>query len=304
MKYKIGVGITSRNRINILKTCLKHFRKNTEFIDKLVIIDDQSDEPISLDWSEFPYVTEIFRFNEHQGIPVCKNKCLELLDDCDYIFIFDDDCWPIKTDWEKLYIDTYLRSGNHHFSFTWTHKKNGTIGYKLVCSHKATVKKLIISEKSESDSVNISDTITDDEIDSIRSRMIEEMNIRVGFQYYRIEDSFKVIEETWWKINQFEETNGVMMFFTKRCIETAGGWDTNFRLYGCEHTELSERIANMNLCKWKHLDVQGSDRYFEALDRNTDHISAIREFEKKKHEKYNNDLLKSERMCARFKPYK
>ena len=39
-----------------------------------------------------------------QGISEAKNACLALLDDCDDIFLFDDDCYPKWYGWEDPYM--------------------------------------------------------------------------------------------------------------------------------------------------------------------------------------------------------
>lgn len=53
-----------------------------------------------------------------KGIAKAKNMCLALLDDCEYIFLFDDDCWPIADTW---YLD-YITSGENHLSYTFGRK--------------------------------------------------------------------------------------------------------------------------------------------------------------------------------------
>src|SRR5690606_33114635 len=64
---------------------------------KLVVVDDASKEPVA----EADY-----RFEENAGIARAKNKCLELLDGCEHIFLFDDDCYPKVPGWEKPYIQS------------------------------------------------------------------------------------------------------------------------------------------------------------------------------------------------------
>jgi hypothetical protein len=49
------------------------------------------------------------------GVAYQKNKCLEALKECDYVFLFDDDCFPIEDGWVDAYISEYIRTGNHHF---------------------------------------------------------------------------------------------------------------------------------------------------------------------------------------------
>jgi len=60
----------------------------------------------------------VFSYNSDQTtIAKDKNKLIkELYDDgCDYIFIFDDDCFPIKEGWEQFFIDASIHTGCQHF---------------------------------------------------------------------------------------------------------------------------------------------------------------------------------------------
>lgn len=96
-KLSIGIGITTRNR---KLTFLKSYIKIIEFLPpgaKVVVVDDASD---------FPYVIANHRFEQNVGIARAKNKCLELLDDCEHIFLFDDDTYPRSRDWWKPYVES------------------------------------------------------------------------------------------------------------------------------------------------------------------------------------------------------
>lgn len=103
---KIGIGITTRNRRQSAEKSIIEIRKFAPKGAKLVIVDDASDEP---------FRSATYRFPFQVGIARAKNKCLELLDDCDYLFLFDDDCYPIKNGWAEAYIST----GLHHASFNF-----------------------------------------------------------------------------------------------------------------------------------------------------------------------------------------
>jgi len=68
-----------------------------------------------------------------KGIAKAKNMCLALLDDCEHIFLADDDTFPVVDNWYEHYID----SGEPHLSFTFGRKvikeSNGLIEYELPC---------------------------------------------------------------------------------------------------------------------------------------------------------------------------
>lgn len=94
---RVGVGVTTHNRRESLAEALGYIRKYLPPGAKLVVVDDASTVPAP---------NADFRFERNVGIAVAKNKCLELLDGCDHIFLFDDDCWPICADWWKPYVES------------------------------------------------------------------------------------------------------------------------------------------------------------------------------------------------------
>lgn len=90
---KIGVGITTCERPELLKKTLAQVKKLSP--DAKVFVNDDTEK--------------------REGIAKAKNNCLAALDDCDYIFLLDDDCYPIKKGWERLFIDHAIRTKNNHF---------------------------------------------------------------------------------------------------------------------------------------------------------------------------------------------
>jgi len=90
----LGIGVTSYNRPDHLNLCLEQIRKHTpEFAIYIAM-----DEP-------------------RQGIAYRKNECLENLKECDYVVLFDDDCFPIKDGWQDFLIDAHKRTNEHHFLY-------------------------------------------------------------------------------------------------------------------------------------------------------------------------------------------
>ncbi len=108
----IGLAISTHNRYEVFKKTLAEIKKYTPKNFKLVIVDDASDEPVK---------EATFRFETNVGIAKTKNKCLELLDDCEHIFLFDDDCYPICKDWWKPYVE----SSEPHLCYTFVRYRNG-----------------------------------------------------------------------------------------------------------------------------------------------------------------------------------
>lgn len=102
----IGIAYTIHNRnemaINSVLECYRQTRLQT----KIVIVDDASDIPIP---------GADYRFDQNVGIATAKNKCLELLEGCEHIFLFDDDIYPTQNYWWESYTD----SGFNHMCFTF-----------------------------------------------------------------------------------------------------------------------------------------------------------------------------------------
>jgi glycosyltransferase involved in cell wall biosynthesis len=93
---RIGVGITTHGRRAVFERTLTEIRRRTPGA-KIVVVDDASDTPV-------PEAS--FRFEVNVGIARAKNKCLELLADCEHIFLFDDDAYPLVDDWWRPYVES------------------------------------------------------------------------------------------------------------------------------------------------------------------------------------------------------
>jgi len=90
---KIGVGVITYNRPKHLELWLKQYALYKSDSMSLYIADDNKDR---------------------RGIAYRTNEVINHFKDCDHIFIFNDDCFPIKKGWENIYIDTGL---NHLLYF-------------------------------------------------------------------------------------------------------------------------------------------------------------------------------------------
>ncbi len=109
---KIGIGITSHNRQALCASTLATIQRLTPGA-KVVVVDDASQPRVRIPGAS------IYRFESNVGIARAKNKCLELLADCDHIFLFDDDTYPAQPGW---YIP-YVASKEHHLMYlfeTWS----------------------------------------------------------------------------------------------------------------------------------------------------------------------------------------
>lgn len=91
-----GIGVTSYMRPDHIELFEKQIEKYTsKGVDLYIAYDDI----------------------ERKGIAHRKNECLKALQHCDYIFLFDDDCFPIKEGWVDFFIDAHKASGQHHFNY-------------------------------------------------------------------------------------------------------------------------------------------------------------------------------------------
>lgn len=128
---KIGVAITTYNRPNIFR---KNYEKTRELLPNgahLVFVEDNGSVRQS---GKYCHV-----FNKRVGIPAAKNKCIELLMslDCDHLFLFDDDTYPLVTGWHLPYINspfdhmcyTFLQPQFRDFRHKYHELGNGCMMY-------------------------------------------------------------------------------------------------------------------------------------------------------------------------------
>lgn len=113
-KQSIGIGVTTHNRNMLVAGTVAQILATTPNA-KLIVVDDASATPVRL-----PDV-EVYRFESNVGIARAKNKCLELLSDCDHIFLFDDDTYPLQPGWHV----PYVASAEHHLMYLFDKWANG-----------------------------------------------------------------------------------------------------------------------------------------------------------------------------------
>ncbi len=105
---RVGLGITTYNRPECLRKCLEQIRKHTNLDDVILYVATDTDK-------------------DRRGVACRKNECLRALKDCDHIFLFDDDCYPINDGWIDLFIDSGF---NHLLFLNESHKKTEGIIYR------------------------------------------------------------------------------------------------------------------------------------------------------------------------------
>lgn len=94
---KIAICITTHNRYDVFKETYENVKSNLPKDSKLIVVDDCSDTPV-------PEAT--YRFDKNVGVAVVKNKCLELAEGADFIFLLDDDVRILDNSVWQQYIDS------------------------------------------------------------------------------------------------------------------------------------------------------------------------------------------------------
>lgn len=101
---RIGVAVTTMNRPKTLKLWLRKYERFCQPIQSGMGVE---------------FVLHIQHDYKHKrrGIAASKNECLRVLmaKQCDYLFLFDDDCFPIHPQWWQPFVEACLRTGQHHF---------------------------------------------------------------------------------------------------------------------------------------------------------------------------------------------
>lgn len=217
---KIGVAISTHNRRDIADHSIAEWRRFLPIGAKLMIVDDAS---------VIPYPGADYRFETRAGIAVVKNKCLELLEDCDHIFLVDDDIYAIDANWASWYTCSNLQHACYIFD-----------------------RKLLW-----------------------------------------VEPDYKA----------YELPRGCLLYFTKRCIEKAGGFDTNFTSQ-FEHAELSRRIFNMKMTPAPYIDIPSSKGLFYSHDEQDTAQSSMDAYERSKAIRANKKYWEETKLSNTFIPYK
>lgn len=77
------------------------------------------------------------------------------------------------------------------------------------------------------------------------------------------------------RIKAYSHSRGCMLYMSKKCIDTIGGMDPEFGLYGWEHPQYSCRAYNAGLTSFRYADVIGSENMFYSLDEESKVASSI-----------------------------
>jgi hypothetical protein len=219
------------------------------------------------------------------GIARAKNKCLEQLDDCEHIFLFDDDCYPIKKGWHEIYIEASKYSGYQFFAHTrdTRHEKFAGGYFDII------LKKEVKTYQAE----GFEDLCYD-------QRAALEIIRKHGLRY-----DHPVVEVGSAKIKVHHNSMGVMLYISKKCLETVGGFNTEYQIYGGEHGGYSYRARNLKMTAHPTADVDGADEHFCVLDvDDPKHTTSLGKSEVNVYGKKNEPIFEKEKFSTQKMPYK
>jgi GT2 family glycosyltransferase len=119
---KIGIGVTTYNRPKHLELWKQ---KINNFFPRTTELYTENNEPrIKQKYETIIHIANdgIVSFDKQQtlsrkGIAYRKNECLRAFKDCDYVFLFDDDTFPIKEGWAEFFINASKLTGQKHFMY-------------------------------------------------------------------------------------------------------------------------------------------------------------------------------------------
>jgi GT2 family glycosyltransferase len=115
----VAISITTRNRPEMLEYCLLHFKSFKPFNTEIIVVsDDASDIEQAKKNDEICRRYNVFYIYNSTRLGIAKNKnvTIDYLNtfDYDYLFLFDDDCFPQRHNWDLPFINLSKVSEIHH----------------------------------------------------------------------------------------------------------------------------------------------------------------------------------------------
>lgn len=224
----IGIGITTRNRPEVLDTALKHFTAFPTANTRYVIVDDNSDTEIETNKvvqsfiQNNPDIDIIYRPSPRRlGIARAKNACLSALTDCEHVFLFDDDTWPKTHGWAEKWIEINQDNGVGHSMWN------------------------VFVRKSENTPEQVRASI-----EPIQEWVITTIN------------------DADHQMVAWQNCLGVMLYFSRDCLNAIGGYDGSAEnVYGFEHAQVSHRASDAGFCKgYPYISPAVSDKLVYSFD--------------------------------------
>ena len=119
MAIRVGIGIITCNRKDVLLETLARVRAHTQSPCVLAVADDGSDDGTA-DAVRSQQITLVT--GQNMGIAWNKNRALFLLSDmmqCDVVILLEDDSFPTKDGWEQEWVLASQRWGHVHLAGEW-----------------------------------------------------------------------------------------------------------------------------------------------------------------------------------------
>ncbi|MFA6468672.1 MAG: hypothetical protein WCW35_07230 [Bacteroidota bacterium] len=131
MTEKIGIGVITCNRRDLFEQCIQ----SIPGIGPLIVVNDGQPYPVAA----YPKrVTAVVQHSVNKGVGASKNEAFKFLlqEQCDHIFIIEDDIKIIDPSVFEKYITAARESGILHFNFGYhgplNRDKNGNPAYRKV----------------------------------------------------------------------------------------------------------------------------------------------------------------------------
>jgi len=129
---KLSVVVATYNREKLLKQTLDSLKKNSDNEIEIIVVDDASTEPETIEYLDSLKDIKLFRFSENVGVARVKNKGIEMASLTEYIHICDNDIYYLPH-WDTGLIeilekhkDVGLVGGKRHpHLVVWEVRDNG-----------------------------------------------------------------------------------------------------------------------------------------------------------------------------------
>lgn len=112
---KIGVGLCTYNRPDKALQTAKAVKETTQGVNLVCSIDGGDFSKYNIE--EFLKLGYEIVIGENQGVVRNKNRIINYLQNCDFIFIIEDDLTPVKAGWVEKYIEALQCTGYDHINY-------------------------------------------------------------------------------------------------------------------------------------------------------------------------------------------
>lgn len=115
-EVKVGIGVITYNRLELLKDCLSGLKQHTKIPHQFLVADDGSEDGTH-NWCTLNNIPVIGESNK--GVVWNKNRALWTLAQhfsCDVVILLEDDCIPNVDGWEETWVLSSLIWGHINYA--------------------------------------------------------------------------------------------------------------------------------------------------------------------------------------------